>query len=162
MIGQVGTNTKFDRVLEQYFTGRQGDVLQQLAENETDALLLAILLELQEQNGNNEFDAPTEERPDQHEADYFATEEPLPIESTNEADHTLNWGFPATSVTIWGFNEPIYVAFRSNGENRKVPLEPSDAPFTAAPEGGLDTSEVRVRKPSSDSADTQVKIMAFE
>lgn len=162
MIGQAGTNTKFDQVLEQYFPGRQGDLIGQLAESETDALLLAILLELQEQGGNNEWEAPNEQRPDQHQADYFVTEEPLPVESTNESEQKINWGFPATSVTVWGFDEPIYVAFRSNGDDRKIPLDPADAPFTLAPEGGIETSLARFRLPTDSSTSTEVKILATD
>lgn len=162
MIGPTGTNSKYDRILDEYFPERQGDLLYQLVENETDTLLLAVLYELQELNGNNRFEAPTANRPDQHEADYWATEEPRWIDSTNESDHRINWGFPATSVTIWGFDQPIYVSFRSNGDNRRIPLEPQDAPFTVAPEGGLDSSLVRFRLPSKESDPTGVKVLAME
>ena len=156
------TNTKYDRVLDEYFPQRQGDLLYQLVENKTDTLLLAVLYELQEMNDGRSADLPSENRPDQHEADYWSTEQPLPVTSTSESDHRVNWGFPATSVTIWGFDEPIFVSFRSNGDHRRIPLDPQDAPFSLAPEGGLGSSLARFRLPNDEANSTEVKILAMD
>ncbi|GAB7121221.1 hypothetical protein JCM9743_36930 [Natrinema sp. JCM 9743] len=85
---------------------------------------------------------------------------PLPVTTTEE--NRLNWGFPATSVTVWGFDEPIYVAFRSEGNYRKIPMAPADSPYHAGPEGGLGASAVWIRKQSSTTADTTVKVKAYK
>ncbi len=155
------TSTKFDLVLDQYFPQRSGNWLYQILENRTDALLLALLYEMQTMNHGDGFELEQEKRPDQQEADYFVTEGPVAVTSTSESDHRLNWGFPATAVTIWGFEEPLYASFRSSGDNRKIPLEPEDSPFSLSPEGGLGASEVRLRKLTSDQEDPAVKVIAF-
>lgn len=160
--GPKGTSTKYDQVLDQYFPQRSGDLLYQLVENQTDTLLLAVLYELQRMNEGRDPNFPTDDRPEQQEPDYFTTEQPLPVTSVNESEHSLNWGFPAKSVTLWGFDEPIYVSFRGSGDHRRIPLEPQDAPFQVGPEGGLGASGVQLRKPSDDGGDTQVKILALE
>jgi hypothetical protein len=157
----VGTGSKFDRALNQYFPNREDDLLGQLVEDETDALLLAVLMELQKLNGDDP-EVARDTRPDQQFADYFVTETSQDVTTVQEQEHTLNWGFPATSVTIWGFDEPIYAAFAQNGDNRLIPLAAQDAPFTVAPEGGLDSSELRLRLPDRQSNSTQVKILALK
>ena len=160
MVGgsSIGPNSQVERILAKYGLEATswGD---DLVENDTNRLLLALLLE---QRGENALEALNTEADDSQEAGYFVTEEPLPVVSENEDDHHLNWQFPAKSVTIWGFDEPIYVAFRSEGDYRKIPLTPSESPFTVAPEGGLDASSVWIRKPNSSTNDTQVKILALQ
>lgn len=155
------TNTAVDHLLDPYFPQRSGDLLYQLFEDETQSLLAAILMEMQIENrGDAGF--PTEDRPDQQEANYFVTEAPLAVDTHDESEGILNWGFPATQVTLWGFDQPIYVSFRQSGDNRKIPLEEENAPFTVAPEGGLDASAMSVRKRSEDDDDTQILVMAMD
>ncbi|WP_306056967.1 hypothetical protein [Natronococcus wangiae] len=158
MTGYIGTNSPIDALLTQYFPGRDG-LLHQLLEDENAALQAAMLVELQRMNGNDPLEA-RDDRPDQQQAEYFVTEQPMPVTSVSESDQHINWGFPARSVTVWGFDEPIYVAFRESGDNRKIPLDPSDSPYHEAPEGGLHASAIWVRKASEDSNDTTVKIKA--
>ncbi|MGQ3412037.1 hypothetical protein ACT4ML_07205 [Natrinema sp. LN54] len=158
MIGSstVGPNSPIERVLEDYGVGASSWG-EDLVENDTERLLLALLLE---HRGENAVEALNPEAEDSQEAAYFVTEDPLPV--TTAEENRLKWGFPATSVTVWGFDEPIYVAFRSEGNYRKIPLEPSDAPYHAGPEGGLGASAAWIRKQSSDTADTTVKVKAYK
>ncbi|AFO58418.1 MULTISPECIES: hypothetical protein [unclassified Natrinema] len=156
MIGSstVGPNSPIERVLADYGVDASSwgeDFL----EDDTERLLLALLLE---HRGENAVEALNPESDDNREAAYFVTEEPLPVTATDE--ERLNWGFPATSVTIWGFTEPIYVAFRSDGDFRKIPLEPGNAPYHEAPQGGLGASSAWIRKRSDDTNDTQVIVKA--
>ncbi|WBE14012.1 hypothetical protein CWS96_gp01 [Saline Natrinema sp. J7-1 virus 1] len=160
-IGKMGTGTAIDQLLGDYFPSREGDFWHQAFESETDVLLAALLLEMKRSNGDDPT-LPGDQRPDQQEAEYFTTEEPLPVDSTNEDEQSLNWEFPAKSVTLWGFTEPIYVSFRESGEFRKIPLTPSESPFTVAPEGGLGASCIWVRKANSDTNDTEIKILALQ
>lgn len=159
---RFSTNTKYDQVLDQYFPERRNDLLYQLVENQTDTLLLAILFRLEQMDDGTDPMVPTEDRPDQQEADLHVTEDPMPVTSHREGEQVLNWGFPATSVTVWGFDEPIRVAFESSGDRRRVPMHPEYEPFTFAPEGGFGASEARVRKWSEDSEDTTVMILAVK
>ena len=152
----IGPDSQVERILQDYglsATSWPDD----LVENDTDRLLLALLLE---QRGESALEATNTESEDRQEAAYFVTEEPLPVTSTEEGQ--LNWGFPASSVTIWGFDAPVYVAFRSNGNNRRIPLTPSESPFNLAPEGGLDSSMIRIRKPTEESNDTEIKVLALK
>jgi len=152
----IGPNSQVERILAKYgleATSWPDDIL----ENDTNRLLLALLLE---QRGENALEAIDQQSDDSQEAAYFVTEEPLPVTTTEE--NRLNWGYPATSVTVWGFDEPVYVAFRSEGEYRKIPLAPSDAPYHAGPEGGLGASSVWISKQSSSTPDTQVKVKAYK
>ncbi|WP_254763352.1 hypothetical protein [Natrinema marinum] len=156
MVGSstFGPDSQVERILAKYgleATSWPDD----LVENDTNRLLLAQLLE---QRGENALEAIDHQSEDSQEAPYFVTEEPLPVTSTDE--ERLNWGFSATSVTIWGFTEPIYVAFRSEGDYRKIPLEPGNAPYHEAPEGGLGASSVWIRKRSDSTNDTQVIVKA--
>ncbi|SES70195.1 hypothetical protein [Natrinema hispanicum] len=158
MVGgsSIGPNSQVERILSKYgleATSWGDDLL----EDDTNRLLLALLLE---QRGENALEAIDHQPDDNQEAGYFVTEEPLPVVSTGE--ERLNWQFPAKSVTIWGFDEPVYVAFRSEGDYRKIPLTPSESPFTIAPEGGLDASSVWIRKPSDSSNDTEIKVLALQ
>ncbi|MCJ0620107.1 hypothetical protein JZX76_11475 [Haloarcula hispanica] len=158
-IGTTGTGTAFDLLLNEYFPQRADDALFQAFENETDALLAALLIETQKANGDDpEF--PQEQRPQNQEASYFTTEQPLPVDSVSE--ERLDFDFPATSVTIWGFDAPVYVSFKSTGDQRKIPLTPSESPFNLAPEGGLGASSIWIRKPDESSADTQIKVLALQ
>ena len=150
----IGPDSQVERILAKYgleATSWPDDIV----ENDTDRLLLALLLE---QRGENALEALNPESEDSQEAAYFVTESPLPVTSTDE--ERLNWGFPASSVTIWGFTEPIYVAFRSEGDFRKIPLEPGNAPYHEAPPGGLNASAAWIRKRSDDTNDTQVIVKA--
>ncbi|MFA9415178.1 hypothetical protein [Natrinema sp. HArc-T2] len=152
----IGPNSQVERILAKYgleATSWGDDLL----EDDTNRLLLALLLE---QRGENALEAIDQQSDDSQEAAYFVTEEPLPVTTTEE--NRLNWGYPATSVTVWGFDEPIYVAFRSEGEYRKIPLAPSDSPYHAGPEGGLGASSAWISKQSSSTADTQVKVKAYK
>ncbi|QFU83393.1 hypothetical protein [Natronorubrum aibiense] len=152
----IGPNSQVERILSKYgleATSWPDDIL----EDDTNRLLLALLLE---QRGENALEAINPESDDSQEAAYFVTEEPLPVTTTDE--NRLKWEFPATSVTIWGFDEPIYVAFRSEGDYRKIPLSPADSPYHAGPEGGLGASAAWIRKQSSDTADTTVKVKAYK
>lgn len=158
MIGSstIGPDSQVERILQDYglsATSWPDD----LVENDTDRLLLALLLE---QRGESALEAINPESEDSQEAAYFVTENPLPVTSTDE--ERLKWGYPATSVTVWGFDEPIYVAFRSEGDYRKIPLKPSDAPYHAGPEGGLGASAAWIRKQNEDSNDTIVKVKAYK
>ncbi|USZ73233.1 hypothetical protein [Natronosalvus halobius] len=159
-LGNIGTTSPIDNLLAPYFPGRDG-LLHQLLEDENAALQAAILMELQRQNGNDPLEA-RDERPDQQEAEYFVTEQPLPVTSVNQTDQHINWGFPATSVQVWGFDAPIYVAFRESGDNRLIPLDPKDAPYNAGPEGGLGSSSIWIRKPSEGTNDTTIKVKAYK
>lgn len=158
MVGSstIGPGSQVEQILAKYglkATSWPDD----LVENDTDRLLLAILLE---QRGENALEALDTDDDDSQEAAYFVTEDPLPV--TEAEEDRLKWGFPATSVTVWGFDEPIYVAFRSEGDYRKIPLDPSDAPYHAGPEGGLGASAAWIRKRSSETADTTVKVKAYK
>ena len=160
MIGgsSIGPDSQVERILSKYgleATSWGDDLL----EDDTNRLLLALLLE---QRGENALEAIDHQPDDSQEAGYFVTEEPLPVVSTNEDDQMLNWGFPASTVTIWGFTEPVYVAFRGEGANRKIPLTPSESPFTLSTEGGVNASSIWVRKPDSSTNDTQIKILALQ
>ncbi|OAQ52117.1 hypothetical protein HTG_14130 [Natrinema mahii] len=156
MIGSstVGPNSPIERVLEDYGVGASSWG-EDLVESDTERLLLALLLE---HRGENAVEALNPEADDSQEAAYFVTETPIAVTSTDE--NRLNWGFPASSVTIWGFTEPIYVAFRSDGDYRKIPLEPGNAPYHEAPPGGLGASSAWIRKRSDDTNDTQVIVKA--
>lgn len=150
----IGPNSQVERILEEYgldATSWPDDLI----ESDTERLLLALLLE---QRGENALEAMDSQSGDNQEAAYFVTEDPLVVDSTDES--RLKWGFPATSVTIWGFSEPIYVAFRSEGDYRKIPLSPSDSPYHEAPEGGLGASSAWISKQSSDTNDTKVIVKA--
>ncbi|MCU4926647.1 hypothetical protein OB905_11750 [Halobacteria archaeon AArc-dxtr1] len=160
-IPRPSTRSKYDALLDQYFPQRANNWIYQSLENTTDSLLLALLIEMQMQNrGSAAF--PGDDRPEHQEAEYFTTEAPLAITSHRESEQTLNWGFPARSVMVWGFDEPIRVSFRQSGDHRKIPLDPGEAdPFVPAPEGGLNSSMARFSLPDSDSSETQVKVAAF-
>jgi hypothetical protein len=159
-IGSTGTGTAFDLLLNEYFPQRADDALFQAFENETDALLAAVLIELQRQNSGSDPQYPQDQRPESQTASYFTTEEPQTVDTVDEKK--LDFDFPAKSVTVWGFDEPLYVSFAGTGDNRRIPLTPAEAPFTVAPEGGLGASSVWVRKPTESSADTQIKVLALQ
>ncbi|ELY99478.1 hypothetical protein [Natrialba asiatica] len=182
MIGSstIGPNSPIEQVLADYGIDASSWT-EDIVENDTERLLLALLLE---QRGENAVEALNPESEDTQEAAYFVTEEPLPVTSTEE--NRLKWGYPATSVTVWGFDEPIYVAFRSEfdepiyvafrsefdepiyvafrseGDYRKIPLEPSGSPYHAGPEGGLGASAAWISKQSSETNDTTVKVKAYK
>ncbi|DAC85275.1 hypothetical protein [Natrinema versiforme] len=158
MVGEstIGPDSQVERILDDYGLGATSWP-DDLVENDTDRLLLALLLE---QRGQNALEALDTADDDSREAGYFVTEDALPVTSTDE--EKLNWGFSADSVTVWGFDEPLNIAFRSEGEYRKIPLQPSESPFTVAPEGGIDASSAWIRKMSSDASDTTVKVLALQ
>lgn len=158
MIGSstIGPNSPIEQVLADYGIDASSWT-EDIVESDTERLLLALLLE---QRGENAVEALNPESEDTQEAAYFVTEEPLPVTTTEE--NRLKWGYPATSVTVWGFDEPIYVAFRSEGDYRKIPLEPSDSPYHAGPEGGLGASAAWISKQSSETNDTTVKVKAYK
>ncbi|ELY68141.1 hypothetical protein C489_09065 [Natrinema versiforme JCM 10478] len=152
----IGPDSPIERVLEDYGVGASS-WSEDLVESDTERLLLALLLE---QRGENALEAIDSGAEDTQEAAYFVTEEPRPVTSTEES--RCKWGYPATSVTVWGFDEPIYVAFRSEGNYRKIPLDPRDAPYNAGPEGGLGASAAWISKQSEGDSDTTVKLKAYK
>ena len=89
--------------------------------------------------------------------DYFATESSVPVESVEEK--ALNWEFQADEVAIYGFDAPIFVAFKNKEEdNRLIPLKPEDEPFSIK----ITAPGMYFRKASEDTSDTTIRVVALK
>ncbi|NLV09357.1 hypothetical protein GOC74_05360 [Halomicrobium mukohataei] len=147
----VGPDSVIERVLSEYNIGADS-WHEDLFESDTDRLLLALLLE---QRGEQYLgETSTSDEPT-----YFVTEEPVSVDSVNQQG--LDWGFPADTVTVWGFDEPVLVSFQQTGTNREIPLTAAEAPFSLSPPGGLNTSKLWYRQMTESAADTTLKVLAL-
>ncbi len=148
--GIVGTGTPVDAVLSEYLPERPDNLLYQAFESETNALLFALLME---HRGDRNPDDAAEE------AVYHAG---MGIDVDTDEEDTVEWDFPASAVTVYGFDEPVSVAFKGpNTDDREIKLGPSQAPFSLAPEGGLRASKLWYRKPNNTTNDTTINVVAL-
>jgi hypothetical protein len=147
----IGRGTVIDDILADYFPEEsRAGVLGQLVEDEQTLLLAALLVE---QRGEPVDQDTTGSR----EAEYLSRE----LTATAEEDST-SWDWTASTVVLYGFDEPIDIAFKSPGQpDRIIPVTPSEAPFSLAPPGGLDTSEVWYSLGDGASSDTQFTLLAL-
>jgi|GEM_PF-3029670 len=141
--GLIGSETPIDSLIAEYFGDVPDNVLYDLIEDEGTALLACLLMEMRGQRIENDTAEATYDAFEGLEAEYPDTdigETATPIESEVE------WGYPAGSVVIYNLDKPLYVAFKEGGTNRFVPVGPEDTPFSLAPPGGLDASQMWYRR----------------
>ncbi|ACV47831.1 hypothetical protein GBQ70_11710 [Halomicrobium sp. ZPS1] len=147
----VGPDSVIERVLSEYGIGADS-WHEDLLESDTDRLLLALLLD---QRGDQYLgETSTSDEPT-----YFVTEVPVAVDGVGQ--QSLDWGFPADTVTVWGFDGPVLVSFQQTGTNREIPLTASEAPFSLSPPGGLNASKLWYRKMTESDADTTLKVLAL-
>lgn len=150
--GLVGTDTPIDDLLEQYFPGAPRNLLYEAFESEQSALLAAMLMELRGEDVDQDVTGDAE-------AVYYA-ENGVVVNTTTE--DKVEWDFTADAVTIFGFDQPITVAFKdTNKDNREIHLSPSNAPFSVSPPGGLKTSTMWYSKQDTADEDTSLNLLAF-
>ncbi|MCU4716862.1 hypothetical protein [Halapricum hydrolyticum] len=150
-----------ERALAPYFEEGERGLWTQLVEDQTDALLVAVLIELQALNAE---DSPSRQTPDipaprsgENEAEYYAGE----IEITSD-EQSVDLGFKAEDVLIYGASEPIEIAFKDPAKsNRAIPLGTSDLPYNVAPETGLGAEEIWYRLGDSASGSTTAQLVVF-
>ena len=145
--GLIGPDSPIDELLTDYFGELPDGWVYEAFEDETNALLAAILIE---QAGIN----PSETDSDQ-EAIYYSTGEDGLTVTTDE--DSKEWDFTATSVAVWGWDEDILVAFKGqNRENRWIPLSSSRKSLS------MDTgaSGVWYRRQDSATANTDLHVLA--
>lgn len=87
---------------------------------------------------------------------YFVTESPVSVDSTKEA--STSWDFVADTVAVYGFDQPIYIAFNDNNDNnRLIPLAVDDDPFNIS----INTDTIWYRLQSAGTA-TDLNIVALK
>lgn len=148
--GLIGSETPIDDLIAEYFGEIPDNVLYDLAEDEGTALLACLLMEMRGEQTDETDDA---------QATYYSAEG---VTVTSTEENSVGWDYAADSVMIYGFDAPLYVAFKdASNTDREIPLSPDNAPFTLAPSGGLGTSEMWYRKQTSDGSDTSFNLVAF-
>ncbi|WP_058992720.1 hypothetical protein [Haloarcula sp. CBA1127] len=151
--GLIGADTPIDDLLEQYFPGAPRNVLYEAFEDETNALLAALLMEMRGDDIDQNVSGNSE-------AVYYS-EPGVPVDDTDE--ETVSWDFAADTVVVYGFDSPIVVAFKAtNKADRFIPLTPSDAPFSLSPPGGLGASKLWYRKMTEGDASTSLNVLALK
>jgi len=153
--GLIGSETPVDDLLRDYFPNRPRNALYQVFESEQSALLAALVMEMRGESTDSD-------EADDAEATYWTTEQAVTV-GTDDVT-TLAWGFPATEVLLYGFDQPIHVAFKGpNQANRDIPLNPGDGdePAEFSPSNGLGASQAWVRTQDSATDATTIKAVAF-
>lgn len=149
----IGTNTYIDNLLAEYLPPERANhsMISEVFESERNALLFAILTELR---GN------TATAEDNETANYISTNQ---VAESDE--QSVNWGFSAGTVVLYGFDQPIQVAFKEPGTpGREITLNPDDGdePAEFAPLGGLNTAEMWFKTTPAATGDTVIRTLAFE
>ncbi len=152
MTGLIGTDTPIDDLLEQYFPGAPRNLLYEAFEDETNALLAALLMEMRGDDVDQDVSGETEA--------VYHSNAGIPVTSTSE--ETEEWDFMADTVVVYGFDAPLTVAFKSpNKTDRDIPLTSTEAPFSLSPPGGVSTSKLWYRKTTESAADTTLNVLAL-
>jgi len=151
--GLIGSDTPIDDLLRQYFPGVPENLLYELFENETNALLAALLMELRGDDVDQDVTGDSE-------AVYYS-EPGVEVTSTNE--DTVEWDFSADTVIVYGFDAPVSVAFKGpNKADRSIQLTTTQEPFTLSPPGGLKASKLWYRKQTDSGEDTTLNVVALK
>lgn len=160
MTGQIGTDTVIDRVLAEYlpYQDRQ-TLLGEIAEDETNALLTAQLLEM---SGQNVLDEGGEV---QQTARYFAESYTVGTDGpTGTGDELkgsrVDLGFVAETVDL-RTTDTVTVAFNRPGKNdhREITYSAEVSPITEIP---ASTRYVWLSRAQSASSNPTVQMEAWE
>jgi len=150
--GLVGSGTPIDDLLEQYFPGAPRNLLYESFENETNALLAALLMEIRGDDVDQDVSGDSE-------AVYFSRPS-VAVESVEE--QTVEWDFSADTVVVYGFDAPLTIAYKApNKGDRFIPLSPAASPFSLSPPGGLAASTLWYRKQTESDANTTLNVLAL-
>jgi hypothetical protein len=155
----IGTNTIFDRVLAEYLPYQDRQTLwEELAEDETNALLLALLLET---SGRSIVE---EDRKVNETATYFSETYTVgvdgPASDGEEVDGTkVDFGFVADKVDL-RIDDTVVVAFSEPGktEHREITYRQQDSPLAGIP---ASSRYVWVRRADSATTDPTVRVEAW-
>ncbi|NLV08729.1 hypothetical protein GOC74_02095 [Halomicrobium mukohataei] len=149
--GLIGSDTPVDDLLGEYFPGAPNNLLYEVFEDETNALLAALLMEMRGDDIDQGTSGETEAR--------YYSEPGVVVDE--EIEDTVRWDFAASTVVLYGFDEPIVIGMQSpNKANREIPLSPSEAPFSLSQPGGIDTSTVWYRLQEG-AASTSLNVLAL-
>ena len=128
----IGAETPIDDLIREYFPETPNSMLYELFESDHAMLTAALLMEMRGERAEDDRDGAAE-----------AVYSSLPNQDVTETEQSVSWGFSASTVVIWGFDENVDIAFKdTNKGDRRIPLTPSEAPFSLSPPGGLDASKV--------------------
>lgn len=151
--GLIGSETPIDDLLDQYFPGAPRNLLYEAFESETNALLAALLMEMRGTDVDQDVTGDSE-------AVYYSE---AGIGVNEIAEKEVSWDFSADSVTVYGFDQPLAIAFKSpNKGDRLIKLSPEEAPFTVAPPDGLGASTVWYRKQTESQTATSFNVLALK
>lgn len=134
----IGPGTEIDRLLEPYGFEQGDNWLQEILEDETNKLLAALLIELQQQNGNTSAQVPVDNTPD---GPSYESHQAITARSSTERSVSL--GLTASTVVVHNVTEPITVATEEPGtDHRRIEVEPADSPLTLSGVNGIDAGTV--------------------
>jgi hypothetical protein len=151
--GLIGTESPIDDLLDQYFPGAPSNLLYEAFEDETNALLAALLMEMRGDDVDQDVSGDSE-------AVYFSRPG-VAVESVEE--QTVEWDFSADTVVVYGFDAPLTIAYKApNKGDRFIPLSPTESPFSLSPPGGLAASTLWYRKQTESDADTTLNVLALK
>jgi len=151
--GLIGTDTPIDALLAQSFPGAPRNLLYEAFENETNALLAALLMEMRGDDVDQDVTGESE-------AVYYSEPD---VDVTGTDEDTVSWEFSADTVVVYGFDAPISVAFKDeNKGDRAIPLTVTQEPFTLSPPGGLKASKMWYRKQDNSDPDTTLNVVALK
>lgn len=148
----VGTNTYIDLLLAEYQPDEvsQQGIVGELFEDETNALLYAVLKELRGERAA----ATSGSGPGKNNVTYTVKEETV----DNTEPDKIEWNWPANTVLVYGFDAAINIAFQ---KDENIPLAAEYDPFTLGPDNGLGATELWYSKQSG-AADTSITVVPFE
>ena len=151
--GLIGSETPIDDLLDQYFPGAPPTLLYEAFESEQSALLAALLMEMRGDDVDQDVSGDSE-------AVYVSKPG---VTVTGIEEDNVEWNFSADTVVVYGFDEPIAIAYKSqNKADRLIPLSPAEAPFSLSPPGGLGASTLWYRKQNEGAADTSLNVLALK
>jgi len=71
----------------------------------------------------------------------------------------VEFGFAASAVLVWGWDEDIYIAFKEGGKNRTIPLKASKSSFSIGGDVPLDASRLYFKQ-APNANETGLKVIA--
>mgnify|MGYP000141505917 CR=1 FL=1 len=153
-----------EQALGPYFEEGQRGLWTQLIEDQTDALLVAVLRELQELNGGGSPTARDQINPrsSSKSSSYISRE----VSLTTYDDKRIEFDFEVNDVLLYGADQNIIAAFKEpEKDDRDIPLKSDDLPYNVAPEGGLNTEQMWLRLQEQTETEvplgTTVQVVAF-
>jgi hypothetical protein len=156
MVGEhtIGPDSQVENLLAEYGLGANS-MFEDIVENDTDRLLVALLLEQRGQDLVEALDSATQEYDDETTAKYISFDRT----ATDDWD-SVAWDFTTESIDVRISNADALVAFAdpTKSDNVEIAYATGESPIVGIP---AETTEIWYKNDPSASSDASITVEAW-